>query len=106
MHAAIIFAIMAGRPVVLEYRGDLGLPYDPRFATVISLEEAERRMRKRKPPVLLAMVGGPVIRATHKEALSLLSKWQTAKDDGDQKRMKAALKRAGKQARARKIRAR
>ncbi len=46
MHAAIIFAIMAGRPAVLEYGGNLGLPYDPRFAAAISLDEAERRLRK------------------------------------------------------------
>ena len=106
MYAAIIFAIMAGRPAVLEYRGNLGLPYDPRFAAVISFDEAERRIRKGKPPVLFAMPGGPVVRGTNKEALNLIIEWQAAKDDDDEKSMKTALKRAGKQARMRKFRAR
>ncbi len=106
MHAAIIFAIMAGRPAVLEYGGNLGLPYDPRFAAAISLDEAERRLRKDQPPVLFAMVGGPVIRATKKEALELVTEWQAAKAEGNVKRMKAALIRAGKEARKRQMTAR
>jgi hypothetical protein len=87
----------------LEYRGNLATPYDPRFATEISFNEAERRIRKGKSPVLFAMIGGPVIRATNKEALDLLREWQTARVDDDERRMKVALNRAGKQARKRKV---
>ena len=53
---------MAGRPAASGRRRQFGLsPDDPRFAAAISLDEAERRLRKDQPPVLFAMVGGPVV---------------------------------------------
>ncbi len=87
---AIAFAIMVGQPTVLDYRGNLTLPYDPRFANEISFDDARRRIERGNPPILFALVGGPVKRATKSQAIGLLRKW------GEQKELRRKGKPAGR----------
>jgi len=102
VNTAIIFAILSGQPAFVEYSGNLSLPFDPHFATEVTFEKAEKKI-KRGSPVLFAPPKGPVVRATKKEALSLLAKWKAANSKRDFASMKSSLKAATKKARKRKL---
>jgi hypothetical protein len=106
MEYAIILALMAGRPTVLEYHGNLSLPFDPSFSQPISFEEAKRRiLNERRPsvvgrtPLLVACPNSAVYKASDTDALFLLDQWIEAK--GDRQQMKAALSRLNDQSRRR-----
>jgi len=60
---------------VVEYHGHLSYNYNPHYAKEISFREARRRIEGGKKPILFAMVGGPVKRATNKQAIGLIDKW-------------------------------
>lgn len=73
---ALIFAVMYGQPTVLEYGGNPNAPYDPTFAAEITFKEARQRMDRGNPPILFALIGGPVKRASESQAIALLDRWE------------------------------
>lgn len=72
----LIFAILNGRPAVLEYHGRYDAPIDPLVSRQITFKEAKRRIEKYDPPILFAPPNYAVVRVTEKDALALIEHWK------------------------------
>jgi hypothetical protein len=96
MGYALIFAILAGKPVVVEYRGPI-LQFDRRYADVISYEEAEAKIKQMtdRSQVYFWPPKRPIMQANTKEALDLLHDWMDGKPTTIPKRTKLYRSKLG-----------